>query len=78
MAEYKTYTCDVCGKHGAIHLEIPSVDSMKDPADGRTIYINGAFDLCTDHIGRIISVTFDEVSTTIMQRQAIWKRLRQR
>jgi hypothetical protein len=76
VAEYKTYTCDICGKQEAKPLRIPDVDyESPDPAGGRTGTIDGPIDLCADHMGRLLTVFFSEVQTTMEQRRAIWKRL---
>jgi hypothetical protein len=75
MAEYKTYTCDVCGKKEARHLKIPDVDYSDNPAGGSRQGHNGHVDLCVDHIDFLVTVFFDVVNTTMEQRRAIWKRL---
>ena len=35
MAEYKTFTCDLCAKHDAKRFAFPSVDHQDDPVDGK-------------------------------------------
>jgi hypothetical protein len=76
MAEYRTYTCDICGKQGAKNIRIPDVDvEDPDPAGGRRGTIDGPVDLCEDHMERMVSVFFREVPTTMEQRRAIWKKL---
>lgn len=74
MAEFRTYVCDVCGAQNATHLEIPAVDYEDDIAGPRES-VNGAIDLCKDHVYLLVEVFFGHVKTTQTQRHTIWKQL---
>lgn len=70
MAEYKIYTCDVCGCRGAKRFTISKVDVIDDKV------IDGYVDLCWDHIDPIMDVFFDVFDdSTVAQRRTIWKQL---
>jgi len=75
MAEYKTFTCDRCGKQEAIHLKIPAVDIDTDPVDGHASTVHGYVDLCREHLETIFPhIIKDYVNTKELRRQ-VWKRM---
>ena len=72
MAEYRTYTCDICKKHEAKRFTFPMVDREPDPSGGRDTNTTGHVDLCLEHTQRIMDHLLKNTTTIEMQRAA-WK-----
>lgn len=75
MAEYKTYTCDICGEQEAIHFMFPSVDKTLDPVDVRTHSVPGYVDLCVKHSPRIVTEFVKQLSLSTADQRKVWKGL---
>ena len=73
MAEYKTYTCDICGEQQAMHFIFPSVDQSPDPADGRMDDHPGYVDLCAKHAQRLVNVAVKELGVKTADQRKWWK-----
>ena len=74
MAEYKTYTCDRCGKIGAEHYIFPSIDSVTNAA-GDIDYIDGVVDLCPKHSHMLLHAFFGTVDMTYAGRRKLFTTL---
>ena len=69
MAEFKTYTCDLCGKQGALRLTL-LVDRETD-ACGDTDTIPGYLDLCADHMSKFAQERIGKDPITVQR--STWK-----
>lgn len=72
MAEYKTYTCDVCQEHKAERFKIPHVDDYQDPVEGSKVK-DGYVDLCPKHAVFFVQKLFNSGSLTKDIRRQLWK-----
>lgn len=79
MAEFKTYTCDVCGVQGALRFELRKIDYQTDPADGKRDYSDGPVDLCHQHaierLGGELNRVLDNSEVPYVERRTIWRKL---
>lgn len=73
MAEYKTYTCDKCGKIEAQHLKF-AVDTEDDPADGHRSKVYGYADLCPEHLYEFVQTVV--AGLPMEEQRSWWKALR--
>ena len=75
MAEYKTYTCDICGEQEAIHFCFPWVDQQPDPADGKLDELPGYVDLCKKHAPLLVTKFIKELGLRMAEQRKVWKAL---
>jgi hypothetical protein len=70
MAEFKTYTCDRCGKQDALRLKF-AVDTEDDPCDGKRSTVPGFADLCHQHAIDFLQNLIGDLSMD--DQRALWK-----
>ena len=72
MAEFKSFTCDICGELGAQHLAIRDIDSQLHVTGERENY-DGWFDICSKHMQSVLTIIFKQLQSTTIERNKIWK-----